>query len=72
MRLFPQDVCRVINNESVVALGATLLGEHGFGDRAVTRVDTSTFFADPIAWPLRRELLTALEADAICRIALVC
>ena len=69
--LVRQDVSGVINDESVVPFGATLLGQYGFRDRSETRIDASTSLADPIAWPNRRELLTALEADSVCRIAVV-
>ena len=41
LRLFAQEVGRVIDNETVVALGTALLGEHGLRDRSVTRIDSN-------------------------------
>ena len=70
MRLVEQDVSRVIDNETVVALGSTLLGQYGFRDRAITRIDARTLFADPVTRPFRPELFTAFKADTIRRIAL--
>ena len=67
LRLAEQDVGRVINNESVVALGSTLLGKYGFSDRAVTCIDARTPFANPVAWPIGWKRLIALEADASLR-----
>lgn len=70
-QLVGQDVGCVIDDESVVAFGTTLFGEHGFWDRTIARIDPSTFSADAIAWPLRWKRLVAFEADTFCSTVLV-
>ena len=65
VRLTHNTVGGLFQEETVVPLEAALLGEHGFRNEAVFRIQARARPADSVARTCRQEVLAAFQTDAV-------